>query len=64
MVLLRRFPGAGFRGAFVSGQGVVPKTIEVRAKRLDARRVQFVNPAIALGAIDHEMRVLQNPEML
>jgi len=43
---------------------VVPKAIEVRAQRLDARGVQFVESAVSIGPIDDQMGVLQDSQVL
>ena len=43
---------------------MVPEAIEVRAKRFDAGGVQLVEPAIALGPVDDQMRVLQDSQVL
>jgi len=43
---------------------VVPKAIEVRAQRLDARGVEFVESAVSIGPIDDQMGVLQDSQVL
>jgi len=43
---------------------VVPEAVEVGAKRLDARRIQLVEAAVAIGPIDYQVRVLQDSQVL
>ena len=43
---------------------MVPKTIEVGTQGVDAGRIQLVEAAVPLRPIDHEMRVLQDPQVL
>src|SRR5207344_225866 len=46
------------------GQCVVPESVEVGAKRLDAGGVELVQAPRACGAIDDQLRVLEDAEML
>ncbi len=43
---------------------MIPKAIEVRAQRLDARGVQFVESTVSIGPIDDQMCVLQDSQVL
>jgi hypothetical protein len=52
------------RHRFEGGQCLGPKPIEIVPEGIDARRIQFVDPAIAGGPIDDEAGVLQDPQML
>ena len=58
------FCRAGFRGALVGREGVVPKAIEVRTQRFDTGRIQLVEATVPMRPIDYQMRVLQDPQML
>jgi hypothetical protein len=58
------FYGAGFCRALVGGEGVVPETVEVGTEGFDTSRIQLVQAAVSMGPIDHQVRVLQNPQML
>ena len=50
--------------ALEGGQGLVPELIEVLAQRLERVRVERVNAARAVGAIDDEPGVLEDAEVL
>ena len=43
---------------------MVPEAVEVGTKRLDAGRIQLVQATISIGPIHHEVRVLQDPQVL
>ena len=59
------FPcGAGFRGAFVGGKGMVPEAIEVGAQGLDTGRVQLVQAPVALRSVDDQVGMLQDAQVL
>ena len=58
------FRVARLGGPLERHQGVVPKPIEIGAQRVDASRIQLVQPAVADGPPDDEVRVLQDAQML
>ena len=56
--------GGFLRSAFAGRKGVVQKSIEVVPQRLDAGRIQFVQPAVPRGPIDDEVRIFQDAQVL
>lgn len=55
---------ASFSRAFVGRKSVVPEAIEIGAQSFNTGRVQLVEAAVALRPIDHQMRMLEDPQML
>ena len=53
-----------FRSFLKRDQGVIPEPVEVGAKRLDAGGVELVQASRARGAIDDQLRVLEDAEVL
>jgi len=43
---------------------MVPESIEIGAQRIDAGWIQLVEPPGTDGAVDHEVRVLEDPQVL
>src|SRR5262245_42880236 len=55
---------AGFGGALERSERIPPDLIQVRAERFDAGRIDLINPSGAVGGVEHEMRVLEDAQVL
>jgi len=53
-----------FRGFLERGEGVIPELVEVLPQGVDAGGVQLVQAAVAGGPVEHEVRLLQNTQVL